>query len=161
MERGNKHSTGRRAVSNLNAVPDGVPNGVFSVYIFCPTVLTVRRLFYTDKAALQGKRYIVTPSAAAAAPPLKGREYISRLPCAGFPPRLCGANLGSPVYLKQECLRRFAAKTFCDWCFAPTAGGFTALATINDGASLLIEGELDFRLVYKPKRLRGCIPDRR
>ena len=30
----------------------------------------------------------------------------------------------------------------CVWCFAPNTGGVAALATINDGASLLIEGEL-------------------
>ena len=30
----------------------------------------------------------------------------------------------------------------CVWRFAPNTGGVAALATINDGASLLIEGEL-------------------
>ena len=60
-------------LSNLNAVPDGDPNGVFSIYLFRSAILTARKLFRTDKAALQGKRYITTPSAAAAAPPLKGR----------------------------------------------------------------------------------------
>ena len=48
-------------LSNLNAVPDGVPNGVFSIYLFRPTVLTARRLFRTDKALPQGKRYIKNP----------------------------------------------------------------------------------------------------
>ena len=74
--------------------------------------------------------------------PAEGLRCASRLPCARFAPLRLRAALGSPVYLKQECLRRLAAKTFCDWCFAPTAGGFAALATINDGASLLIEGEV-------------------
>ena len=32
----------------------------------------------------------------------------------------------------------------CVWRFAPNTGGVAALATINDGALLLIEGELDF-----------------
>ena len=66
--------TKRKAVSTLNAVPDGDPNGVFSIYLFRSAILTVRKLLLTDKAALQSKRYIITPSAAAAAPPLKGRE---------------------------------------------------------------------------------------
>ena len=30
----------------------------------------------------------------------------------------------------------------CVWCFTPNTGGVAALAMINDGASLLIEGEL-------------------
>ena len=76
--------------------------------------------------------------------PPTGESVYTAFPCAPVqapqPPN--ESELGSPVYLKQECLRRLAAKTFCDWCFAPTAGGFTALATINDGALLLIEGEL-------------------
>ncbi len=63
------------------------------------------------------------------------------VPCARSHRGVFRANLGSPVYLKQECLRRFAAKTFCVWRFTPNTGGFAALATINDGASLLIEGE--------------------
>ena len=50
----------------------------------------------------------------------------SRLPCVSlgkmFVP-LCGVNI-------------------CVWRFAPNIGGVAALATINDGASLLIEGEL-------------------
>ena len=46
---------------HLNAVPDGDPNGVFSIYLFRPTVLTARRLFRTDKALPQGKRYIKNP----------------------------------------------------------------------------------------------------
>ena len=78
MERGNKLSTGYRVLSNLNAVPDGDPNGVFSIYLFRSAILTARKLFRTDKAALQGKRYITTPSAAAAAPPLKGRGRKQR-----------------------------------------------------------------------------------
>ena len=68
------------------------------------------------------------------------------------------ATLGSPV---QGSLRAFAehflapliyilGKMFaplcgvdiCVWRFAPNTGGVAALATINDGASLLIEGEL-------------------
>ena len=61
MKRGNKLSTEYRVLSNLNAVPDGVPNGVFSIYLFRSAILTARRLFRTDKTALQGKRYNRNP----------------------------------------------------------------------------------------------------
>ncbi len=53
--------TKRKAVFFLNAVPDGVPNGVFSIYLFRSAILTARRLFRTDKATLQGKRYNRNP----------------------------------------------------------------------------------------------------
>ena len=74
--------------------------------------------------------------------------------CAAPPERV----LGSPVYLRQDVCAALPRKHFV-FGVPPNTGGCAALATINDGASLLIEGELAFRLVYMPKRLRGCIRD--
>ena len=51
----------KKSRSPPTAVPDGVPNGVFSISLFCPTVLTARRPFRTYKALPQGKRYIKNP----------------------------------------------------------------------------------------------------
>ena len=76
------------------AVPDGVPNGVFSIYLFRSTVLTARRLFRTDKALPQVKRYIKNPLCRLCRHLPKGEQIVlprvpqirkSRPPTAGGP----------------------------------------------------------------------------
>ena len=78
-------------------------------------------IFYALLRRGGGRRQTLSFAAAFPCALVKRPHHADRgsgswLPCAGFPPRLCGTFLGFPV-----------------------------------------QGELDFRLVYKPKRLRGCM----
>ena len=57
-----------------------------------------------------------------------GNGERSRLPCVSL------GKMFAPLF----------GVNICVWRFAPNTGGIAALATINDGALLLIEGELDF-----------------
>ena len=69
------------------------------------------------------------------------------------------AVLGSPVYLRQDVCAALPRKHFV-FGVPPNTGGCAALATINDGASLLIEGELSrlsvFEGVTEGEITRGC-----
>ena len=83
------------------------------------------------------------------------------------PRRLCGSHsaptepseriLGSPVYLRQDVCAALPRKHFV-FGVSPNTGGFATLATINDGALLLIEGELAFRLVLQAEKTEGLYP---
>ena len=115
------------------AVPDGVPNGVFSIYLFRPTVLTARRPLRTEKALLQGKRYIKNPlcrlrrhlpkganlrlAVANAAPPSpwgRWRDVSQKLnisPDEGRPPQAgVTASVLQTAKLKFIFLQAFSAK---------------------------------------------------
>ena len=46
------------------------------------------------------------------------------------------------IYILGKMFAPFHGVNICVWRFAPNTGGVAALATINDGASLLIEGEV-------------------
>ncbi len=48
----------------------------------------------------------------------------------------------APLCILGKMFVPLCGVNICVWCFAPNTGGVAALATINDGASLLIEGEL-------------------
>ena len=62
--------------------------------------------------------------------------------------RYWSAVLGSPVYLRQDVCAALPHKHFV-FGGTPNTGGYAALVAINDGASLLIEGELARLSVFK------------
>ena len=65
-----------------------------------------------------------------------------------------GARFSAPLCILGKMFAPLCGVNICVWRFAPNIGGVAALATINDGASLLIEGE-----VAKPKVLtEGLYP---
>ena len=53
-----------------------------------------------------------------------------------------GRILAPLIYILVKMFAPLCGVNICVWRFAPNTGGAAALATINDGASLLIEGEL-------------------
>ena len=50
----------------------------------------------------------------------------------------------APLCILGKMFAPFHGVNICVWRKAPNTGGVAALATINDGTSSLIEGELDF-----------------
>ena len=105
------------------------------------------------------------------APLCKARTTLtageSRLPCARLAPRRLRANLGSPVKSPHPAdggrisapspLTARASAVRSRTCGRQQLA-FLVVSATGGTRKPTVQGELDFRLVYKPKRLRGCIP---
>ena len=63
-------------------------------------------------------------------------------PLCGVSHRAFAERISAPLCILGKMFAPFHGVNIYVWRFAPNAGGVAALATINDGTSSLIEGEL-------------------